>query len=92
MVDSMDCIKIASETSICEKYRSLTENCICEKNSVSEYSPCPVHDDECLIRQIYSPIHVDEETGRLTSLAFQDASLHLKVCQSIEKTIFQKRN
>ena len=74
MVDSMDCRKIASEDSKCKKYRSDAQNCICEKESVSKYSPCPVNDDECLIRQIYSPIHVDEETGKLTSLAFQDAS------------------
>lgn len=70
----MDCKKIASESSICEKYRQYTEDCICEKQSVSEYSPYPVQDDEYLIRQIYSPIHIDEETGKLTSLAFQDAS------------------
>lgn len=72
----MDCSKIASENNKCEQYRLQTEHCICEKESVSKYSPCPVHNDEYLIRQVYSPIHVDKETGRLTSLAFEETSTH----------------
>jgi len=70
----MDCKKIAAVTQKCGEYRLQAENCICEKESVSKYSPCPVHNDECLIRQIYSPIHIDEETGRLKPLAFEDTS------------------
>ncbi|WP_207678754.1 hypothetical protein [Desulfonema magnum] len=69
----MDCKKIASESSKCKAYRSEAEDCICEKESVSKYSPCAVQDNEDLIRQIYSPIHVDED-GRLKPLAFEDAS------------------
>ena len=71
----MDCKKIASQSRKCEAYRSLAEDCICEKESVSKYSSGSVQDEEYLIK-IYSPIHVDEETGRLKPLAFEDSSTH----------------
>ncbi len=70
----MDCKKIASETHKCKEYRLQAKDCICEEYSVSNHSPGPVQDDEYVIRQIYSPIHIDEETGRLKPLAFEDAS------------------
>ncbi len=70
----MDCKKIASEIGKCKECRLQAGDCICEKESVSKYSPSAVQDDEDLIRQIYSPIHVDEETGRLKPLAFEQAS------------------
>lgn len=70
----MDCKKIASEINKCKEYRLQAKDCICEEYSVSNYSPGTVQDDEYVIRQIYSPIHIDEETGRLKPLAFEDAS------------------
>lgn len=85
----MDCKKIASESSKCKAYRSEAEDCICEKESVSKYSPCAVQDNEDLIRQIYSPIHVDED-GRLKPLAFEDASN--RGMSVNKKIISQKRN
>ncbi len=45
-----------------------------ELESASEYSPCPVTDEEILYRQILSPIHYDEETNTFTTAAFSDAS------------------
>lgn len=43
-----------------------------EKEKVSIYSPDIVEDKEEIARQIFSPIHVDQETQELTTLAFDD--------------------
>ncbi|OBQ37631.1 MAG: hypothetical protein AN487_09715 [Anabaena sp. CRKS33] len=58
--------------------------------SVSQYSPGVVEDNEILIRQIYSPIHIDEETGRVNTFAFTDVqdkgmSVNRKTYSSIEE-------
>ncbi len=45
-----------------------------ELETASEHSPCPVSNTEFLFRQIISPIHFDEDTGQITSAAFDDAS------------------
>jgi hypothetical protein len=42
--------------------------------SASEYSPGRVQDCEILHRQIFHPIHLDDETGKLKPAAFDDAS------------------
>jgi len=47
--------------------------CSCESESVSTYSPCPVGDSEFVARLIYSPFHIDVETGEVTEAAFSDA-------------------
>ena len=44
----------------------------CEAVAVSEYSPCPVHASETLVRLAFHPIHVDQ-SGRVLSVAFTDA-------------------
>jgi len=44
-----------------------------EKISVSKFSPSTVKKDEFLARQVFSPIHVDLETGDITAAAFTDA-------------------
>jgi hypothetical protein len=43
-----------------------------ENEKVSIYSIGIVQDSEILARNIFSPIHIDEETGVLTPLAFND--------------------
>ena len=61
-------------------------NCICtrlhdsdydlqalETQSVSDFSPRPVSDDETLARQIFSPHMLDPDTREPTTLAFTDA-------------------
>lgn len=45
----------------------------CEAEKVCHFSPGPVDDDECLTRLIIDPIHVDDRTGDILPLAFQDA-------------------
>ena len=42
--------------------------------SVSEYSPGLVQEVEVLYRQVFIPIHVDDETGKLKPTCFDDAS------------------
>jgi len=44
-----------------------------EDSSVNDYSPGPVQDEEELLRMIFSPIHWDKDTGKLTTLALHDA-------------------
>lgn len=44
----------------------------CEAVKVSEYSPGPVEDHETLVRLVLHPIHVDERTGVVVSVAFTD--------------------
>ena len=45
-----------------------------EQVKTSKYSPGIVKNDETVVRQIFSPIHVDEETGEVKTAAFDDAS------------------
>jgi len=45
----------------------------CEAVSISEHSPGPVSEAETLVRLVFHPIHVDESTGRILSVAFTDA-------------------
>lgn len=44
-----------------------------EKLSVSRFSPSTVREDEHVARQVFSPIHVDSETGDIKTAAFTDA-------------------
>lgn len=39
--------------------------------SISEFSPCAVNDNETLARQIFSPIHLDDD-GNFTPMALSD--------------------
>lgn len=45
----------------------------CEKVAVSPFSAGPVGDSETLSRLVFHPIHVNEKTGALVSMAFADA-------------------
>lgn len=45
-----------------------------ELEKAMECSPCPVDNEEILIRQIFSPIHYDTESNTLTPTAFEDAA------------------
>lgn len=56
----------------CERLARLALDCICEAESVSPYSPGPVSQAETLARLIYSPHHIDRETGEVTEAAFSD--------------------
>ena len=51
---------------------SLDDDCSVEQRSVSEYSPGIVGNGEVLLRQIFSPIHIDQETGEVKPAAFSD--------------------
>lgn len=72
-----NCFNIASEEDPKSNAAKLSQNLeraiSCEKQSVSEYSPGRVEDQEYIARQIHSPIHVDDETGEIKSAAFDDA-------------------
>lgn len=48
------------------------KECPAELESVSEYSPGIVLHEECLARLIFTPIHVDEDTGEVNAAAFND--------------------
>ncbi|MEA5579125.1 hypothetical protein [Anabaena sp. UHCC 0451] len=87
----MNCSEIYNVTSNrCKFVQNNDSQCNCEKVSVSKYSPGIIEDDEILIRQIYSPIHIDQETGKINSLAFDDAkdkgmSVNRKIYTSLEE-------
>lgn len=49
-------------------------NCACEQVSVSPYSPGLVEPEEYLLRVIYSPHHVEHDTGKLKPTALDDVS------------------
>ncbi|MBP0018952.1 MAG: hypothetical protein J7647_15565 [Cyanobacteria bacterium SBLK] len=68
----MNCSDILTAPSKCKFVQTNDPECNCETVSVSSYSPKIVGDEERLIRQIYSPIHIDEETGTIKPLAFDD--------------------
>ncbi len=55
----------------CVHYRERFPDCECEHKSVSDYSPGPVSDEEVLIRTLYSPVQINQETG------FVDPTLEL---------------
>ena len=87
----MSCSEIYTVTSNrCKFAQQNDPQCNCETVSVSQYSPGVVEDNEILIRQIYSPHHIDEETGRVNTSAFTDAqdqgmSVNRKTYSSIEE-------
>jgi hypothetical protein len=45
-----------------------------ESESVSDYSPGVVEDTEDIARQIFSPIHIDSDSGEVKTAAFDDVS------------------
>jgi hypothetical protein len=57
----------------CEHYRNHFPDCQCEAETVSEHSPGIVSENEVLIRTIYSPVHINTETGEVNPTAFDDA-------------------
>ena len=87
----MNCSEIYNVTSNrCKFVQENDSQCNCEKVSVSQYSPGIIEDDEILIRQIYSPIHIDKQTGKILPLAFLDVqdkgmSVNRKIYSSIEE-------
>lgn len=56
----------------CVHYREAFPECECERVTVSDFSPGPVQDDEILIRTLYSPIHVNNQTQEIKPAAFDD--------------------
>jgi hypothetical protein len=56
----------------CEQLTKDSPNCECENQPVSLFSPGKIADGEVLCRSIYSPIHVDKETGCIVEAAFSD--------------------
>ncbi|WP_204103248.1 MULTISPECIES: hypothetical protein [Spirulina sp. CCY15215] len=68
----MNCSDILKAQQKCKFVQNYDPQCTCETISVSNDSPKIVEDEERLIRQIYSPIHIDEETGNIKPLAFND--------------------
>ena len=47
----------------CLHYREQFPVCECENCSVSKFSPEPVRNDELLIRTVFSPVQINQETG-----------------------------
>lgn len=63
-----DCRRIfanACKRTRVEQVRSPMPECICERVSVSRYSPSPVHDDETLLIAAFHPIHVERNSNEL---------------------------
>lgn len=56
----------------CVHYRKEFPDCACEQASVSEHSPGIVRHDEILIRTLYSPHQIDQNTGAPRPAAFSD--------------------
>ena len=56
----------------CVHYREEFPDCECENTSVSDYSPTLVQDDELLIRTLYSPIQINQETGWVDPAHFRN--------------------
>jgi hypothetical protein len=87
----MSCSEIYTVTSNrCKFAQQNDPQCNCETVSVSQYSPGVVEDNEILIRQIYSPIHIDKQTEKILPLAFLDVqdkgmSVNRKTYSSIEE-------
>lgn len=44
----------------------------CQNLSLSPHSPCVVNDDETVLRSLFSPQHIDEDTGVVTPNAWSD--------------------
>lgn len=58
----------------CKHYREQFPDCHCEGTSVSDHSPGPVEAEEWLVRVLYSPHHLNKETGQPTPAALGDAA------------------
>lgn len=54
----------------CKRFIEHFPNCHCESESVSDYSPFPVRDDEILVRKIFNQSHIDTD-GRPNPLYVQ---------------------
>jgi len=59
----------------CVHYREQFPDCECENCSVSDHSPGPVHDREVLIRTVYSPHQINQETGEVDPAHFRHDAL-----------------
>ena len=59
----------------CIHYREEYPGCECEKYSVSDHSPDLVQNDEFLIRTVYSPIQINQETGQVDPAFFRNDAL-----------------
>jgi hypothetical protein len=74
---SADCLELfqqlRGDQDKAAKLANVAPRCQCEAHSVSPHSPGRVEYDEHLARLIYSPQHIDPETGKLTEYAFDDA-------------------
>jgi hypothetical protein len=87
----MSCSEIYTVTSNrCKFAQQNDHQCNCETVSVSQFSLGIVDNSEILVRQIYSPIHIDEQTRRVNIFAFIDAqdkgmSVNRKTYSSIEE-------
>ena len=63
-------------------------DCICEKVSVSRYSPSPVHDDETLLIAAFHPIHIDHDSDELKNSAITSVkSVGLSTFRASHSTI-----
>jgi len=59
----------------CVHYREEFPGCECETSSVSDHSPGVVGDEELLIRTVYSPIQINQETGIVDPAHFRNDAL-----------------
>lgn len=72
----MDCREAFENTDSdglpCARIEACKPACGCEQHSVSALSPGVVDDTESVARLIYSPHHIDPETGQVKEAAFSD--------------------
>ena len=59
----------------CIHYREEYPGCGCEKCSVSDHSPGLVQNHELLIRTVYSPVQINQETGQVDPAFFRQDAL-----------------
>lgn len=74
----MDCQEVFKEAAAhrdrCGYISKIKPGCSCEGERVSHHSPGLVADGEIIARLIYSPLHVDLETGETKEAAFSDVT------------------
>ena len=58
----------------CSHFREQFPDCVCEQESVSPHSPSSVDNGEMLLRLIFSPLHINDETGEVLPAAFSDVA------------------
>lgn len=65
-------MKTACQECVNSRKLCLMVDASCQEKSLSQYSPCTVNDNEIVLRSIFSPQHIDADTGDITPNAWSD--------------------